>query len=200
MEFQQTLREFEKDYEETMKKSPEAYKVISEFRSTQYQHATSILHRLGMVDAKLAEKMCQAYGGEGELAEVAAQEIEVRGALNALRVERDETERVVGGKLEDLEACLRAQFTEDCKEAAKRARAETTAYFNQIMADMHDEHRRAIARLDANRSDEIVELKKQLRDITERRKKLQDFLRVIITTSVSASLQYLVGTGVSWKP
>ncbi|GBB86955.1 hypothetical protein RclHR1_01340022 [Rhizophagus clarus] len=106
-EFQGALKLFESNYNESMKKSPEATEIIVSYKQHQYLHAIDHVTQLGAT--LTAETMYVKEEADRLLLEAEARVDKLRSEINALTRERKEYEKNANKKILELQTNIEQQ-------------------------------------------------------------------------------------------
>ncbi|RIA95360.1 hypothetical protein C1645_488735 [Glomus cerebriforme] len=107
--FQEALKSFESDYNKSIKKSPEAIKIIVSYKNNQYLSAINHIKQLGIMNAELAKIMRDEEEANRLKLEALAREEQLRLQIEALKRERQEYVNNAKNKILELQTNIEQQ-------------------------------------------------------------------------------------------
>ncbi|RIA95359.1 hypothetical protein C1645_757653 [Glomus cerebriforme] len=143
--FKGALQSFESDCDKSMKKSPEATKIIASYKQNQYLSAIEHITQLGL---DLAKGIRDEEEANRLKLEAFAREEELRLQIEALRREREEYEKNAKNKMAELQTNIEQQkkSQDEMKQCFVEEQKFLIGMINQIF-DTLIKHKEVIAKL-----------------------------------------------------
>ncbi|CAG8659678.1 921_t:CDS:2, partial [Acaulospora morrowiae] len=174
-DFEEAVGIFEVESEDLMIPSPEADKVIADFKSKKYKDAVNKLESIGVLQSKLAEEMRTNQDAQQKLLECSARENEMITKLEDLKSEREEMKHQFEKKMEEMNNTLQEQDIRN----------------QRILGEIKEERELAALMLESAKDHAIIEYEKELAKLKKDKEYWRDILKSCIPV-VEVGLKFLM--------